>query len=169
MKAIWLLIVALLLNSCSSTFIVQTVRNPAVPGMITDAHRVAVVALYTDYQIRKMAEDKLVNRNPAFEPTYPFLSASIIAGSPEIGTKSLRELGYNYCLSMGLQKVQYYPHQLVSHAYRIETKLYDLKRNQIIWYSITESNSPQPFSVAALEVLDEVMTKLREQGFYVAI
>ncbi len=169
MKVISLLILGVGLSSCSSTFVVQTVRNPAVPGMITDAHRVAVVALYTDHQIRKMAEDKLVNHNPAFEPTYPFLTASIVAGSPELGKKTLLGMGYNYCLSVGLQKVQYYPYQLVNHAYRIETKLYDLEHNQLIWYSITESNSPQPFSVAALQVLDKVLITLKEEGFYITL
>jgi hypothetical protein len=34
---------------------------------------------------------------------------------------------------------------------------------------VIESNSSQPFSVAALEVLNEVMIKLREEGFYVTI
>ncbi|HQQ97548.1 MAG TPA: hypothetical protein PLX35_09800 [Cyclobacteriaceae bacterium] len=169
MKAICFLILSIWLAGCSSTFVVQTIRNPVVPGLITDAHRVAVVALYTDHHIRKMAEDKLVIHNPALEPTYPFLTASIIAGSPEIGRQVLRDRGYDYCLSMGLQKVQFYPHQLVNHAFRIETKLYDLERNQIIWYSVVESNSPQPFSLAALEVLDKVMIKLRQEGFYVAI
>jgi PBP1b-binding outer membrane lipoprotein LpoB len=163
------LVFCVLLAGCSSTFVVQTIRNPAVPGIISDAHRVAVVALYSDPQIRRLAEDKLVNHNPTFEPTYPFLTASIIAGSPEIGREALRENGFNYCLSMGLQKVQYYPHQVVSHAYRIEIKLYDLQRSEVIWYSVMESNTPQPFSVAALEVLDHVVIKLREEGFYIVI
>lgn len=169
MKVICPLVLSLWLAGCSSTFVVQTIRNPVAPGLITNAYRVAVVALYTDHNIRKMAEDKLVIHNPAFEPTYPFLSASIIAGSPDVGKKILRDMGYNYCLSLGLQKVQYYPSQIVSHAYRIETKLYDVERNQVVWFSVVECNSSKPFSIAALEVLDKVLRKLREEGIYLEV
>ena len=104
------------LAGCSSTFVVQTI-NP-VPGKITDAHRVGRCTMPIPYP--EDGEEQIGHSTARHsEPTYyPFLTGrSIIASSPEMAEMILRR-GYNYCLSMGLQKVQFYPHQLVNHAYR---------------------------------------------------
>jgi hypothetical protein len=168
MNRIFLGILALLVG-CSPTFTVSTYKDPAVPGLLQDAQRVAVVAMFTDPAIRKMTEDKLTHHNPAFEVTYPLLSASIILGYPSVCKEFLISHGFDYVLSMGLQKIQLYPRQYILKSYRIETKLFDLRRNRVIWYSVTESNSPDRFSVAALEVVQQVIESLKKEGFCVAL
>ncbi len=162
-------LLAFLLVGCSQTFSVSTYRDPSVAGLLPDAQRVAVVALYTDASIRKMTEDKLAHHNPAFEVTYPLLSGSLILGYPGICKEFLLRNGFDYVLSMGLQKVQRYPRQTVLKSYRIETKLFDLKRNCVIWYSVTESNSPDGWSIASLEVVQHVVENLKKEGFCLAL
>lgn len=151
------------------------------------------IALVKDESSRRVAEDKMASLTAnQGVPSYRYLGPlpdSLSASDERLSADGFdgvvimrlvrREKDVSYV--PGSYPMHYYsPYGYYGHAmpyysdpgyvrtddyYYIETNLYDLKQNKLVWSGMTSTWEPSSIESAVQEVVNAVMRKMRDEGF----
>jgi hypothetical protein len=187
-----LLLVGLLFSAgCASTQIAEFWVDPALKSL--KFQKIAVLLIDPSQTRRRIGEDEIVRRLPAGSavPGYLLFPQPEPVDFNQAGGR-LRENGFDGAIVVRLlgveDRVNWLPgHPVPTPAYRpyysrrfywydpgyyradqilrVETSIYSLETNKLIWSGITESfNPPSPAALMA-EVAETVIAALRKQGW----
>lgn len=188
----------LLLNSCSSTQIVSSWRDPAHHIHSGDWKKVLVLAMLTNETTRRTAEDEMVKYlNGKGVTSYSYLDDDFNRNDEQTLRKNIKKDGFDAAITMRLidvdkEKVyipqQYYMYPMyyndfISYYYRnwmyfnipgyytitkkfiIETVIYSIKDDKIIWSGITETYDPKGVKRLTNEIARTLRIKMQKEGF----
>jgi len=187
MKSNLLLIpVFLLAISCSSTSIVSSWKDPKATVNPEQLTKVMVVALIKNEGVRRSAEDKMATFNKAFQVSYNEFSSKQIMDNEEKCRAILKDQGFDGIITLRVtdkkQERTYVPAAANGgywgyHAqyyngfyergyyqedtkYLIETHVFSLKQDKLLWAGITES-----FTTSVIDdaMVGDVMREVRKQ------
>jgi hypothetical protein len=176
----------LVLGACSSTSIVSSWKDPNAKINPEQLTKVMVVALIKNEGVRRIAEDKMATFNKAFQVSYNEFSSKEILDNEEKCRAILKDQGFDGIITMKVtdQKrertyvpsaansgywgyhAQYYTSYYEKGYYQedtkyvIETHVFSLKQDKLLWAGITESFTT---SVIDDETVGDVMHEVRKQ------
>jgi hypothetical protein len=175
-----------LLFSCSSTHIVSSWREPNKEVTITNLSKVLVVAKFKSETSNRKAEDNMVAYLKGKGiPSYEYLKSNFNKENID-GALTMRLIdvekekisqradynrypnnyrdfnNYFYESQMSYENPEYY---VTTKVYTIETNVYSIKENKIIWTALTETIDPNGVEKMTSDVAKVVYKKMVEDGF----
>jgi hypothetical protein len=186
-----------LLSSCSSTQLISSWRDPQTTIDKTQLSKVLVMCLVKDETTRRVGEDVLVKRNPSlFVASYTQLPLSSLSDTTLVA-KVIYGGGYDGFILMRLvdkkQATNYVPgsypsyyggwygyyghaapyyydpgHYETSEYYSVETNVYSLNPDKLIWSGITETVDPGSVQTTINEIAEAVSYQMKKEGFLVS-
>ncbi|REC79279.1 hypothetical protein DRF60_05445 [Chryseobacterium elymi] len=187
-----------LLNSCSSTHIASSWRDPDKHIHPTDWKKVLVMALLTNETNRRSAEDEMAKYLDGKGITsYSYLDENFNAKDEQALRSKIKKDSFDAAITMRLidvdkEKVytpqQYYMYPMyyndfITYYYRnwmyynipgyytitkkfiIETIIYSIKDDKIIWSGITETYDPKGVKRLTNEIARTLRNKMQQEGF----
>jgi len=180
------------MNSCTSTKLLHTWKDPDTSIRSDGFSKVLVVALAPNNTTRMIAEDQVASNDPAFVSSYTIFPdfESVELNSAK---NTLLERGFEGALTMQLVKVKetqtYVPTMTISsysgwndtywhgyyqtgyyvssYDYQIETCVYSLAKDKLLWAGITETVNQSDIQIVAQEILETAYTQMLKDGFIV--
>ncbi|MEI3789345.1 MULTISPECIES: hypothetical protein [unclassified Chryseobacterium] len=186
------------LNSCSSTHIASSWRDPDKQIHPTDWKKVLVVALLRNETNRRSAEDEMAKYLDGKGITsYSYLDENFNRKDEQALRSKIKKDGFDAAITMRLidvdkEKVytpqQYYMYPMyyndfITYYYRnwmyynipgyytitkkfiIETIIYSIKDDKIIWSGITETYDPKGVKRLTNEIARALRNKMQQEGF----
>ncbi|MEJ0056611.1 MAG: hypothetical protein WDN75_13735 [Bacteroidota bacterium] len=176
----------LLISSCSSTSIVSSWKDPNATVNPEQLTKVMVVALIKNEGVRRIAEDKMATFNKAFEVSYNLFTSKQVMDNEEKCRAILKDQGFDGIITLRVTDktlertyvpaaasggywgyhAQYYSgyydkgYYQEDTKYMIETHVFSLKQDKLLWAGITESFTT---SVIDDETVGDVMREVRKQ------
>ncbi|CAN5461198.1 hypothetical protein BH10BAC4_BH10BAC4_15220 [soil metagenome] len=175
-------------SACSSTSIVSSWKDPNASVNPEQLNKVMVVALIKSEGMRRVAEDKMATFNKAFQVSYNEFSSKEIMDNEERCRAILKDQGFDGIITLrvtGAQKErtyvpspaatgggywayhgQYYPgfyqagYYQEDMKYVIETHVFSLKQNKLLWAGITSTVSEGAIDE---QTVADVMHEVRKQ------
>lgn len=185
---------SVILMSCGpSTKITSSWRDPAVTVTPETFNKVLAIAFVRDETNRRVVEDELVKRLKG--KAVASYTLNLTAADTANLEQKLKSEGFDGAILVRLANVEkelnyvpgsttypyygfrgYYGYAYGAYAspgyyqedkiYRIETNLYSLTQNKLIWSATTESTNPSKTTTMINEIGDVIAEKMREEGFY---
>lgn len=192
------LVCTVLLNSCSSTHIASSWRDPDKQIHPTDWKKVLVMALLRNETNRRSAEDEMAEYLDGKGITsYSYLDENFNRKDEQALRSRIKKDGFDAAITMRLidvdkEKVytpqQYYMYPMyyndfITYYYRnwmyynipgnytitkkfiIETIIYSIKDDKIIWSGITETYDPKGVKRLTNEIARTLRNKMQQEGF----
>ncbi|WP_155845016.1 hypothetical protein [Chryseobacterium daeguense] len=192
------LVCTVLLNSCSSTHIASSWRDPDKQIHPTDWKKVLVMALLRNETNRRSAEDEMAEYLDGKGITsYSYLDENFNRKDEQALRSRIKKDGFDAAITMRLidvdkEKVytpqQYYMYPMyyndfITYYYRnwmyynipgnytitkkfiIETIIYSIKDDKIIWSGITETYDPKGVKRLTNEIARALRNKMQQEGF----
>ncbi|RFM32291.1 DUF4136 domain-containing protein [Chitinophaga silvisoli] len=199
MKKIMCILLVAIVSSCSSTHIEQSWRDPAVTVDVSQLNKVLVVALLKDEANRRATEDELCSMlNGKGVPSYNYLTKNITKEQEETIREKVKDQGFDGVIIMRLaavdKDVQYVPgtypmyygrfwgyywnawnafydpgYYKTTRTYRVETNVYSLKRDKLIWSGITSTVDPSGVDKLMKSSSKAVYKEMKKQGFITGV
>lgn len=181
--------------SCSSTTIQSTWKAPGASYTKESFKKVLVVALVQNEATRRMAEDKLAAKNPAFRASYMVLGPN----QKDLNEDSIKAIvardGYDGVVSMQLIDVQktasyvpgyyqggYYGWHSMNYGgyysqgyytedrnYIVETNVFSIAQDKLLWSCITSTLNPTNVNKTVDEIWYAVLTRMKREKFIVPV
>ena len=188
---------ALLFASCSSTKLVSSWRNPDATVDVNKLKKVWVMCLVKDETTRRVAEDELAKRMPGvLIPTYNEYPTDMLKNKTDQVNASISKSGYDGIIIMRLvdkqQQTSYVPgtyptyyygwygyygyaapyyydpgYYRTDEYYSVETNVYSLNPDKLIWSGITETMNPNSAQTTMKEIADAIAYKMKSEKFLV--
>lgn len=185
-------------NSCSSTHIASSWRDPDKHIHANDWKKVLVMALLRNETNRRSAEDEMAKYlNGKGITSYSYLDENFNRKDEQALRSRIKKDGFDAAITMRLidvdkEKVytpqQYYMYPMyyddfITYYYRnwmyynlpgyytvtkkfiIETIIYSIKEDKIIWSGITETYDPKGVKRLTSEITRTLRNKMRQEGF----
>jgi hypothetical protein len=192
-----LLIIVFSVYSCTSTHLVSSWRNPETTVDVNKLHKVWAMCLVKDETTRRVAEDELAKRMPGvIIPSYTKFPSSALKNNPESVNAAILESGYDGIIIMRLmskeQQTSYvqgsYPsyyggwygyygysapyyydpgYYQTDEYYSVETNIYSLNPDKLIWTGITETMNPNSAETTIKEIADAIAYQMKSEKFLV--
>lgn len=183
---------SLLAVACAATTLAETWRNPRAEP--TRFRKVLAVAMVKDPELRRRAEDEIIShlRSDDALPTRAVIPDAEL-GDVERAKARLRAAGFDGAVVLRPVAVEerirytsayiaesydsfwgYYgygwaeawepgPTRIDTHL-RIETLIYSVERDQLLWTGVTRTINPESVRVTISEIAAEVTEALRREG-----
>lgn len=184
-------ICSLLFYACSSTTMQSSWRAPGATITKEQFQKVMVVALFKDETNRRIAEDKIAAKNPAFHTSYMALGPDQKNMDEETFKAFVKKEGYDAVLTLHLVDIQnstsyvpgtyqggYYGWYGMNYGgfyspgyytedknYIIETNVFSVSQDKLLWSGITSTLNPTNINRTIDEVWDAVVTRMKREGF----
>ena len=185
------IICALLLSSCSSssTQLISHWKDPNFEeAEITELKNVMVAVLAANESSRRAAEDKIAEINPSIVQSYLILNETI-SQSVEESKKVMQERNFDGVLVFRLvskeRSQEYVPgsgssggyygyhsgywggyydpgYYKENTSYIVETNLYSLKRDKLIWSGVTSTVNPASVKGAMNEIAETIYKQIQK-------
>lgn len=192
-----LIVAAMVFFSCSGTKLVSSWRSPESTVDKSKLNKVLVMCLVKDETTRRVGEDVLVKRNPSlFVASYTQLPLSSLSDTALVA-KVIYGGGYDGFILMRLvdkkQATNYVPgsypsyyggwygyyghaapyyydpgHYETSEYYSVETNVYSLNPDKLIWSGITETVDPGSVQTTINEIAEAISYQMKKEGFLVS-
>lgn len=185
------LFVAILAAGCSSTSIMNSWKAPGETLSPGEYKKVMIVAYVKDDKARREVEDKLVERNKSFYPSYKdFTSAQLDQDTSKL-IGQVKAKGYDGVIIMRLitakakttyvvggvnpayNQIFYYNDYYKSGSvatdmdFIIATNVYSLTKNKLLWSGVTSSTNPKKLDKLVDGIAKAVVEKMQEDKFLV--
>jgi len=185
------LIIAILAGGCSSTSIMNSWKAPGETLTPGEYKKIMIVAYVKDDKARREVEDKLVERNKSFHPSYKeFTSAQLDQDTSKL-IGQVKAKGYDAVVIMRLitakakttyvvggvnpayNQIFYYNDYYKSGSvatdmdFIIATNVYSLTKNKLLWSGVTSSTNPKKVDKLVNGVAKAVVEKMQEDKFLV--
>ena len=188
-----LILIGLMLASCSSTKLEKSWADPSFNAVTTQPFKkVLIFAPLKDAASQRTAEDKIAAKfkeKSAAVPSYTYLNPSDT--NQIILDQKLIKDGFDGVISMQLKEVEkstsyvqgshyggyygyrgYYGYGAYSPGYYtedktffVETNLYSLRDNKLLWSGTTSSINPSKFDKTVDEIIYTVKYELQKKGY----
>jgi len=189
-------LVLLAFSGCVTTQIISSWTAPGVTVKEGDFKKVLVLALVENESSRRIIEDKLVSllKVPSVA-SYSYLTKEDLLNTVDVAKEKLRKDDYDAIISIRLAKIEKdinyvpgtYPNYFyspwtygayaapfyydpgyysVDDVYNVETNLYTLKPEKLIWSGVTSTINPEKIDKAVDEIAKVVKDKMVEEGFF---
>jgi len=182
---------------CVTTQIVSDWRDPSVTIKEGDFKKVLVLALVENEGSRRIIEDKLVSLlKTQAVASYSYLTKEDLAGTLDAAKEKIKKDGFDGIITMRLAKIEkdvnYVPGTYPSHfyspwsyggyaasmyydpgyyqvddVYNVETNLYTLNPEKLIWSGVTSTINPEKIDKAVDEIAKVVKDKMVEEKFFI--
>ena len=186
-----------LLSSCTGTRIISSWREPGVTVNTSGLQKVWVMCLVQNESVRRDAEDEMAKRRPGvIFPTYERYPSELVKNNNDLVNEGITKSGYEAIIIMRLvskeQATSYVPGSAPSYYggwygyygyaatyyydpgyyrtdeyYNVETSVYSLKQDKLIWTGMTETMNPGTVQSAIREIAGAVNQQMRKEGFLV--
>jgi hypothetical protein len=193
-----IVLIVLLINSCSSTQIISSWRDPNKQINAGDWNKVLVVALLRNETNRRRAEDEMVKYLDGKGITsYSYLGENFNPKNEEALRNKINNDGFDAAITMRLIDVDkekiYTPEQhymypiyyqdfgryyyrswgyyitpdyyMLTKKFIIETVIYSIPDDKIIWLGITETYDPGGVEKLTDEIACAIHKKMLQEGF----
>lgn len=187
------------LASCTSTRIEQKWRDPEVTVDVSKLNKVLVVALMTNESTRRSTEDQLCELlNGKGVASYNYLTKDITKEREESIRAQVKDQGFDGVIIMRLtdveKDVKYVPgnypmyygrfwgyywnawnafydpgYYKTTRTYRVETNVYSLKRDKLIWSGVTSTVDPSGVNKLMMAASKTVYKEMEKEGFITGI
>ena len=181
----------------SGTKIISSWREPGVKVNTATMKKVWVMCLVHNERTRRIAEDELAKRRPGvFFPTYERYPSELMQQHADAVNDGISKSGYDAIVLMTLvnhsQATSYVPgtspayyggwYGYYGHAsafyydpgyyrtdefYNVETNLYSISENKLLWSGLTETMNPGSVPSAIHEIAAAINQQMRKEGFLV--
>ena len=178
-----------------STKIVSAWHEPGSVIETAADKKMLVMAMVKDETSRRVIEDQLVKRmNGKGAVSYTFVNEALLKQSESAFEERLKADKFDYVLMMRLANIEnettfvpgnntgyyggygryyrysapmYYDpgHYQTDKNYTIETTVYDVPANKLIWSSSTKTVNPEKLEKTINEIADVVSERMRKEGF----
>lgn len=182
---------SLFFYACSSTTMQSSWKAPGATYTKEQFKKVMVVALFKDETNRRVAEDKIAARNPAFHTSYMALGPNQQNMDEAAFKEFVKKEGYDAVLTLHLVDIQnstsYVPgtyqggyygwygthyggfyspgYYTEDKNYIIETNVFSVSQDKLLWSGITSTLNPTNINRTIDEVWDAVVTRMKREGF----
>ena len=191
-RALWVALGLVALTGCSSTRLIESWSPPDAP-LIT-FRKVIVVCISQNNVTRRVAEDAMVRQILEAEatPSYQLIPDAELRDTARVETR-IAAAGFDGAVTMRLLAVDkrvtwvpgyHQPHYRsfggyfdrawpgaydrgrfeVDQIVRIETNVYSVKDNRLIWAGTSETFNPASVETVVEEIASEVAKDLRKRG-----
>jgi hypothetical protein len=178
----------LVLLSCGSnkTQIVKSWKSPDVSVEKGEYKKILISVLVKDEETRQFVEDRIVKTNSAFYASHPIFKSKEIMQNVERSKALLKEQNFDAVITMQLVKTDvtdrfvpdtfnggywgyhnyYYAgfwepgYYREENSYLIETNVFSLKEDKLLWAGITSTIDPKTLEKAIDEILNEVRSQM---------
>jgi len=191
MKKLFFALCILAAGCSSSTYIVNSWKEPGATYTPEQFKKGLILVLAKDENVRKTAEDLIVASHPNLHASYPLFTTKQL-GDDTLKVKNMMlEQGYDAALIMRLLTTKakstyaqggvnpaytqnyifYYPDYLKSGTYVtdlqfiVATNFYSLKDGKLLWSGVSESTNPKKIDKLITQVAKEVVYKMKEDKF----
>ena len=183
-----------LLSACATTRITSSWSEPDKKVSIQNLHKVLIVALFkTDVNRRKAEEQMAGYLEGKGVVSYNYLSQNFNTSNADAIRDKIKEDGFDGAVTMRLIDVDKeqvynpgypsYYHNFGGYFYRnwqvyqtpgyystsksfiIETNVFSIKEDKIIWTGLTETTNPDGVQKMTEEVTQIVFKKMLKEGF----
>ncbi len=184
---------SMMLFSCSSTTMQSSWKAPGASYTKEQFKKVMVVALFKDETTRRIAEDKIAAKNPAFHASYMSLGPDQQNMDEATFKEFVKKDGYDAVLTLHLVDVQsstsyvpgtyqggYYGWYGMNYGgfyspgyytedknYIIETNVFSVSQDKLLWSGVTSTLNPTNINRTIDEVWDAVITRMKKEKFLV--
>jgi hypothetical protein len=195
-----LVLLSMLISSCSSTSIVSNWREPESKVNIKDLNKVLVVAMFRSETSRRNAEDKMVSYlKGKGVVSYNYLDSNFNKKDEVAIREKIRTDGFDGAVTMRIinvdkekiytpGQINYYPsfyrnfsgyyynrwnynatpgYYETSKTFTVETNVYSIKDDKIIWSSVTKTTNPDGIDKMAIEIAKIIYKQMTKQGFVI--
>jgi hypothetical protein len=187
MKNIYTLVLLVLL-SCGSnkTQIVKSWKAPDVGVDKAEYKKILISVLVKDEETRQFVEDRIVKTNSAFYPSHTIFKSKEIMQNVDRSKALLKEQNFDGVITMQLVKTDvtdrfvpdtfnggywgyhnyYYAgfwepgYYREENSYLIETNVFSLKEDKLLWAGITSTVDPKTLEKAIDDILKEVRSQM---------
>lgn len=185
---------AMLYNCGGTTYMVDSWKDPDASIKEGDLQKVMVAVLGPNETARRSAEDQVTGYNAVFVPSYQVLNTQKVA-LDTIASKSILQkqnfdavltmrlkeknktqtwvpgstnMGYGYWGYHGMYYGAYYDPGYMRDdvSYVVETTLFSLKDNELLWSGITSSVNPTSANEAINQVVKEVYYRMQKDDLF---
>lgn len=198
-QLIFLMVLVIGISSCTSTRIEQKWRDPEVTVDISQLNKVLVVALMTNESTRRSTEDQLCKLlHGKGVASYNYLTKDITKEREENIRNLVKDQGFDGVIMMRLtdveKDVKYVPgnypmyygrfwgyywnawnafydpgYYKTTRTYRVETNVYSLKRDKLIWSGVTSTVDPSGVNKLMQSASNTVYKEMKKEGFITGI
>ncbi len=192
---VFLISIVLFSSCGPSTKIVTAWHEPGVTIQTNADKRMVVMAFVKDEGSRRIIEDQLVKRlNGKGAVSYTFINEAMIKENESAFEERVKRDKYDYVLMMRLSNVEnettyvqgsttsyyggygryyrysapmYYDpgHYQTNKNFIVETTVYDVLTNKLIWASSTKTVNPEKMDKTINEIATVVSDRMRRDGF----
>lgn len=193
MKQIFIILTVLFFTSCSSTTMQSSWKAPEASYTKEQFKKVMVVALFKDETTRRIAEDRIAAKNPAFKASYMNLGPDQ-QNLDEASFKALvKKEGYDAVLTLHLVDIQnstsyvpgsyqggYYGWYGMNYGgfyspgyyqqdknYIVETNVFSVSQDKLLWSGVTSTLNPTNVNRTIDEIWNAVITRMKREKFLV--
>jgi hypothetical protein len=185
------IVLSILASSCSSTKIVQSWKAPEASYTPEKFQKILIIALAKDEPMRRLAEDKFASRSSNFHASYLIYPNKQIIGDEDRFKSVLVENGFDGIVTLRLiskdkennwvagnytgnyweyRRNYYTPYYQAGYfdentTYYIETTLFSVKQDKLLWSGITSSTNPSSLKKTIDEMLKEVVERMKKENF----
>jgi len=185
------LLAALFFAGCSSTTMQSSWKAPGASYTKEQFKKVMVVALFKDETTRRIAEDKIVAKNPAFRASYMNLGKDQQNMDEATFKAFVAKEGYDAVLTVHLVDIQnstsyvpgtyqggYYGWYGMNYGgfysqgyytedknYIVETNVFSVSQDKLLWSGITSTLNPTDINRTIDEIWNAVVTRMKREGF----
>lgn len=198
MKNLIIITFLILLNSCTSTRITSSWKEPNKALKISNLKKVLVVALLKNETSSHKAEDEMVRYlSGKGIVSYNYLNANFNKEKEDAIRSKIKKDGFDGAITMRLldvdketnysqssissypvyyqtfsgyyyRNVNYYnepEYYTTTKTYTVETNVFSIKEDKIIWTGLTESTNPDGVDKMTKEIVKVVYKKMVDEGF----
>lgn len=198
MKNLIIITFLILLNSCTSTRITSSWKEPNKALKISNLKKVLVVALLKNETSIHKAEDEMVRYlSGKGIVSYNYLNANFNKEKEDAIRSKIKKDGFDGAITMRLldvdketnysqssissypvyyqtfsgyyyRNVNYYnepEYYTTTKTYTVETNVFSIKEDKIIWTGLTESTNPDGVDKMTKEIVKVVYKKMVDEGF----
>jgi hypothetical protein len=188
-------IIGMTMASCTATKITSSWREPDKTVLFSELNKVLVVAMFGNETNRRRAEDQMVAyMHGKGVVSYFYLNDAFNKRDVEGIRQKIRVDGYDGAVTMRLVDVEkekvyspgttsypadyrnfsgyyyrnwFYPpgYYTMTKVYTIETNVYSIKEDRIIWSGLTQTTDPDGVKQLTEEVAKVVYKKMVAEGF----
>ncbi|WP_417588329.1 hypothetical protein [Owenweeksia hongkongensis] len=191
-KVLFAISIITTLASCGgSTYMVDSWKAPGETIEKQDLKKVMVSVLTKNETSRRIAEDQVAGYSPVFTPSYKVLPTQKIALDTTVSKQILQKesfdavlvfalkdknttqtyvpgTNYNYWGYHGYYYGSYYDPGYIQQDvnYSVETNLYSLKENKLLWSGMTTTVNPVSLEQTISEIVKEVYQRMQKDGLF---
>lgn len=185
-------------NSCTTTKMSSSWREPDKSIVVENLRKVLVVALLKDETSRRKAEDQMAGfLKGRGVVSYNYLNERFNENNEGVLRKKIKDDGFDGAVTMRLVDIDkdevYRPgygmpyrniysnfsgymyrnwsfystpgYYTTTKTYLIETNVYSIKEDRIIWIGLTETTNPEGLEKLTAEVTKTVFKQMIKEGF----